>query len=41
MKPIKYGARKQYNTTTSNAPPLDKQGKKYNQQIRGKFLFLG
>ena len=38
---INYGAKKQYATQTSQAPPLDKQGKKYIQQVCGKFLFLG
>ena len=38
---IIYGAKKQYATQSSQAPPLDKKGKKYIQQICGKFLFLG
>ena len=38
---INYGAKKQYATQSSQAPPLDKNGKKYIQQICGKFLFLG
>ena len=39
--PIKYGAKKQYATQTSSAPLLDKKGKKFIQQVCGKFLFLG
>ena len=39
--PIKYGAKKQYATKESTAPPLDKQGKKFIQQVCGKFLYLG
>ena len=39
--PIKYGAKKQYATQQSTAPPLDKKGKKFIQQVCGKFLFLG
>ena len=38
---INYGAKKQYATQSSTAPPLDKKGKKYIQQVCGKFLFLG
>ena len=38
--PIQYGAKKQYATKESSAPPLDKAGKKYIQ-VCGKFLFLG
>ncbi len=38
---INYGAKKQYATQVSQAPPLDKQGKKFIQQVCGKFLFLG
>ena len=38
---INYGAKKQYATQTSQAPALDKKGKKYIQQVCGKFLFLG
>ena len=38
---IIYGAKKQYATQQSQAPPLDKKGKKYIQQVCGKFLFLG
>ena len=39
--PIKYGAKKQYATQQSTAPALDKKGKKFIQQVCGKFLFLG
>ena len=39
--PIKYGAKKQYATTESQAPPADKQQKKFIQQVCGKFLFYG
>ena len=39
--PIKYGAKRQYATQESKAPLLDKQGKKFIQQVCGKFLFLG
>jgi hypothetical protein len=38
---IKYGAKKQYATPESSSPQLDKQGKKFIQQVCGKFLFLG
>jgi len=38
---IQYGAKKQYATQASSAPPLDEKGKKYIQQVCGKFLFLG
>ena len=38
---INYGAKKQYATQASQAPALDKKGKKYIQQVCGKFLFLG
>ena len=38
---INYGAKKQYATQASTAPELDKKGKKYIQQVCGKFLFLG
>ena len=38
---INYGAKKQYATQSSQAPALDKKGKKYIQQVCGKFLFLG
>ena len=39
--PIIYGAKKQYATEESTAPELDKQGKKFIQQVCGKFLYLG
>ena len=39
--PIKYGAKKQYATQASTAPLLDKKGKRFIQQVCGKFLFLG
>eukprot|EP00804_Cyclotella_cryptica_P025587 CCRYP_002823-RE/>CCRYP_002823-RE protein AED:0.29 eAED:0.29 QI:0/0/0/1/0/0/2/0/609 len=39
--PIKYGARKQYAKGPSTSPKLDKQGKKFIQQVCGKFLFYG
>ena len=39
--PITYGAKKQYATQYSTAPPLDKKGKRFIQQVCGKFLFLG
>ena len=39
--PIKYGAKKQYATESSTAPLLDAKGKKFIQQVCGKFLFLG
>ena len=38
---IKYGATKQYATTELTAPPLDAQGKRFIQQLCGKFLYLG
>ncbi|KAL7479022.1 hypothetical protein ACHAW6_004772, partial [Cyclotella cf. meneghiniana] len=39
--PIKYGTKKQYAKEPSTSPPLDNQGKKFIQQVCGKFLFLG
>ena len=39
--PIKYGAKKQYATQQLTAPLLDNKGKKFMQQVCGKFLFLG
>ena len=39
--PPKYGAPKQYAKEESTAPPLDKKGKRFIQQVCGKFLFLG
>ena len=38
---INYGAKKQYATQSSTALLLDKKGKKYIQQVCGKFFFLG
>ena len=38
---IIYGAKKQYATQQSTSLPLDKKGKKFIQQVCGKFLFLG
>jgi hypothetical protein len=40
-KPITYGAKQRFATQTSTASPLDKCGKKFIQQVCGKFLFLG
>ena len=37
---INYGAKKQYATQASSAPALDKKGKRFIQQVYGKFLFL-
>jgi hypothetical protein len=39
--PIKYGTKTQYVKSPTASPPLDKQGKKFIQQVCGKFLFLG
>jgi hypothetical protein len=39
--PIKYGAKKQYATEASKAPPLNKDNKKFVQKVCGKFLFYG
>ena len=39
--PIIYGSKNQYATPTSTAPFLDNKGKKFIQQVCGKFLFLG
>ena len=39
--PINYGARTQYATTPTTAMLLDPKGKKFIQQVCGKFLFLG
>ena len=39
--PIQYGAKMQYAKERSTAPLLDAKGKKFIQQVRGKFLFLG
>ena len=38
---IQYGAKKQYAKGESTSPKLDKAGKKFIQQVCGKFLFLG
>ena len=38
---IKYGEKTQYATAQSTSPQLDKHGKKFIQQVCGKFLFLG
>ena len=38
---IDYGAKCQYAKRESQSPPLDKKGKKFIQQVCGKFLFLG
>jgi hypothetical protein len=39
--PIRYGGKQQYAMQKSLAPPLDAKGKKFIQQLCGKFLFLG
>ena len=39
--PIQYGAKTQYAKERSTAPLLDAKGKKFIQQVCGKFLFLG
>ncbi len=39
--PIRYGAKQQYATQESMAPPLDANDKKFIQQVCGKFIFLG
>ena len=36
-----YGAKKQYAQKASTAPALDKKGKRFIQQVCGKFLFYG
>ena len=41
MTAIKYGAKQQYASQESTAPPLKEKGKKLIQQVCGKFLFLG
>ncbi len=38
---IKYGTKKQYVTPQSTSTLLDKKGKKFIEQMYGKFLFLG
>ena len=39
--PTKYGAKIQYAQTPVDAPLLDEEGKKFIQQVCGKFLFYG
>ena len=39
--PIMYGSKNQYATPLSTALFLDKKGKKFIQQVCGRFLFLG
>ena len=39
--PPKYGAKKQYAEAPDKSPLLDKEGKKFIQQVAGKFLYLG
>ncbi|EJK62273.1 hypothetical protein THAOC_17120, partial [Thalassiosira oceanica] len=39
--PPNYGARKQYAKEESTSPPLDKKGKRFIQQVCGKFLYYG
>ena len=41
MTAIKYGAKEQYVAQESTAPPLNEKGKKFIQQVCGKFMFLG
>ena len=41
MTAIRYRAKQQYAQQESTAPPLEKKGKKFIQQVCGKFLFLG
>ena len=36
-----YGAKKQYAKETATSPRLDKRGKRFIQQVCGKFLFYG
>ncbi|KAL7528726.1 hypothetical protein ACHAWF_002679 [Thalassiosira exigua] len=38
---ITYGAKKQYAKQQSQSPTLDKEGKKFIQQVCGRLLFLG
>ena len=38
--PIKYGCKKQYAKSPSSSPTLNKKGKKFIQQVCGKFLYL-
>ena len=39
--PINYGAKKQYAKEASTARPLNKKGKRFIQQVCGKFLYYG
>jgi len=39
--PPKYGAKVQYANNGDDSPLLDKNGKRFIQQVNGKFLFLG
>ena len=39
--PPKYGAKKQYAEAPDESPLLNKEGKKFIQQVAGKFLYLG
>eukprot|EP00956_Cyclotella_meneghiniana_P017716 scaffold29109_cov56-Cyclotella_meneghiniana.AAC.5 len=39
--PIEYGAKQQFAKESSKSPKLDAKGKKFVQQVCGKFLFLG
>ena len=39
--PIQYGTKTQYTKELATAPLLDAKGKKFIQQVCGKFLFLG
>jgi hypothetical protein len=39
--PIKYGAKRQYATEASSAPPATPKEKKWIQRVVGKFLFYG
>ena len=38
--PVKYGAKQQFASGPDGAPPLDKDGIKFIQQVIGKFLYL-
>ena len=39
--PIEYGAKQQYSKDKSESPKLNAKGKKFVQQVCGKFLFYG
>ena len=39
--PPNYGAKKQYAQEASNSPQLNKEGKRFIQQVCGKFLYYG